>query len=101
MKLPIPDIEEQIIATKTVKQEPEKSPYDLVESRWEEFKTQTPVENLISGQGTFKVMSNFSEGLICAKKELFNNNYDPEKVVKCFLLIDFQRSLIGIRSIDT
>ena len=46
-------------------------------------------------------MSNFSEGLICAKKELFNNNYDPEKVVKCFLLIDFQRSLIGIRSIDT
>ena len=46
-------------------------------------------------------MSNFSVGLICAKKELFNSNYEPDKVVKCFLLIDFQRKMIGIRSVDT
>ena len=40
-------------------------------------------------------------GLIKARKELFDNNYDPETVVKCFLLINFDESLIGIRSVDS
>ena len=40
-------------------------------------------------------------GLIRARKELFDNNYDPETIVRCFLLIDFNSSLIGIRSADS
>ena len=40
-------------------------------------------------------------GLIKARKELFDNNYDPETVVKCFLLINFDDNLIGIRSVDS
>ena len=40
-------------------------------------------------------------GLICAKKELFDNNYDPDTIVKCFLVVDFDLSLIGIRSVDS
>lgn len=40
-------------------------------------------------------------GLIRARKELFDNNYDPETIVKCFLLIDFDNNLVGIRSVDS
>ena len=40
-------------------------------------------------------------GLIRARKELFDNNYDPDTIVKCFLLIDFDQNLIGIRSVDS
>lgn len=39
-------------------------------------------------------------GLIRAKKELFDTNYDPESVVKCFLVIDSECFVIGIRSVD-
>lgn len=39
-------------------------------------------------------------GLIRARKELFDNNYDPDTIVSCFLIIDFNKSLIGIRSVD-
>ena len=39
-------------------------------------------------------------GLIRARKELFDNNYDPSTIVSCFLLIDFDAGLIGIRSVD-
>ena len=39
-------------------------------------------------------------GLIRARKELFDNNYDPDTIVSCFLVIDFDKSLIGIRSVD-
>ena len=39
-------------------------------------------------------------GLIRARKEVFDNNYDPDTIIKCFLLIDFESQLVGIRSVD-
>jgi len=39
-------------------------------------------------------------GIIRARKETFDNNYDPDTIIKCFLLIDFESNLIGIRSVD-
>ena len=39
-------------------------------------------------------------GLIRARKELFDNNYDPDTIVSCFLVIDFDTNLIGIRSVE-
>ena len=72
----------------------------MIEEYWDRFKTETPVENLISGQGTFQIKPKCSMGLIRARKELFDNNYDPDTIVSCFLVIDFDTSLIGIRSVD-
>lgn len=40
-------------------------------------------------------------GLIRAKKKLFDTNYDPQSVVKCFLVVDFESCIIGIRSVDS
>lgn len=77
-----------------------KTDSELVEEYWERFKTETPAENFISGQGTFMVRAKCSMGLIRARKELFDNNYDPDTIVSCFLVIDFDSSLIGIRSVD-
>ena len=78
-----------------------KSDSDLIEEYWAKFKKETAVENLISGQGTFLIQSKCSMGLIQARKELFDNNYDPNTVVNCFLVIDFDTSLIGIRSVES
>ena len=38
-------------------------------------------------------------GLVSARKELFDNNYDPDTIVSCFLVIDFDTNLIGVRSV--
>ena len=32
-----------------------KSDSEMIEEYWDRFKTETPVENLISGQGTFQI----------------------------------------------
>lgn len=74
---------------------------ELIEEYWERFKTETPPENFITGNGTFQIQPKCSMGLIRARKELFDNNYDPGTIVSCFLVIDFDSSLIGIRSVDT
>lgn len=39
-------------------------------------------------------------GLIRARKELFDDKYDPDTIVSCFLVIDFDTGLVGIRSVD-
>ena len=90
----------QPAAESTQSNQKRKSDSEVVEEYWDAFKTETPVENLISGQGTFQIQPKCSMGLIRARKELFDNNYDPDTIVSCFLVIDFDTSLIGIRSVD-
>jgi len=66
----------------------------LVEEAWNQLKKETPAENSISGQET-------SQGQIRAREELFDNSNDPKTVVKCFLLIDSDRRVVGIHSVDS
>ena len=39
-------------------------------------------------------------GLIRARKELFDNNYDPDTIVSCFFVIDYDQKFIGIHSVN-
>ena len=40
-------------------------------------------------------------GIIRARKEIFEDNYDPDTIVKCFIIIDQNGGMVGVRSIDS